>query len=621
MKLKTSFFNKTIFLKNVTLYWPIWTIYTLVLLISQPLTLWVYYNDGYRYTPLTTLQKTEYMVENMNLQTCIWMISIMAIVTGMAVFNYLYNTRTANMIHSLPVDRNQLFGTNVISGLAFMVLPQIFSFLVTMFLCLANGVTRIEYLGLWLLIHIGISVLAFSMVTFCAFFTGRFFALPVYVIVLNGLPYLFYAIVNYVVASFAYGVEYGSIMNMELTKWFSPFVKLYEDLRIRNVYGVGGYFKDITILGWEPLLIYVVMAVVLYVLAYLVYQRRQIEQAGNLITVSWVRPIFRWGVGTTGAFFGSICLKYLFENIGRKFSTLVYIPVLLICGIICYFVADMFVRKTFKVFKKKNFMYCGIFSATLLVTFMSLYIYAGYCEEYVPHEDNIISATITNNYTSVFEGEDAKQVTEIHKTLVSDLDEIKRTKDSHAYDYVIICYEMESGANIVRRYRVTTAGAGEEVLRKIYEIEMDGDNFLRNKICKHYDRVKVFSAGEISFVHTENENEYVYKELTPLQCELIYEAAIKDTLAGDIQKYNRISYIGDTESKPADISRDASFGLYFAYPLEDSKQAEDREITYNGGYYNSSGSLFLSFGPDCINIIEAMIECELIDSPDEISWN
>ena len=49
MKSKISFFNKTIFKKNVTLYWPIWALYTLILIIAQPLMLWsdFYYSHFY----------------------------------------------------------------------------------------------------------------------------------------------------------------------------------------------------------------------------------------------------------------------------------------------------------------------------------------------------------------------------------------------------------------------------------------------------------------------------------------------------------------------------------------------------------------------------------------------
>lgn len=36
MKSKISFINRTMLQKNVKLYWPIWTLYTIVLLLNGP---------------------------------------------------------------------------------------------------------------------------------------------------------------------------------------------------------------------------------------------------------------------------------------------------------------------------------------------------------------------------------------------------------------------------------------------------------------------------------------------------------------------------------------------------------------------------------------------------------
>ena len=47
MKSKISFFNKTIFKKNVTLYWPIWGIYSLIVVIMQPGLVWLFNNMDY----------------------------------------------------------------------------------------------------------------------------------------------------------------------------------------------------------------------------------------------------------------------------------------------------------------------------------------------------------------------------------------------------------------------------------------------------------------------------------------------------------------------------------------------------------------------------------------------
>lgn len=47
MKSKTSFINKTMLQKNVKLYWPIWTLYTIVLLFNGPFSMWSRFKSAY----------------------------------------------------------------------------------------------------------------------------------------------------------------------------------------------------------------------------------------------------------------------------------------------------------------------------------------------------------------------------------------------------------------------------------------------------------------------------------------------------------------------------------------------------------------------------------------------
>ena len=46
-----------------------------------------------------------------------------AILCAMAVWGYLYNSRSVGLMHTLPVDRTGLFVTNTLSGLAMMLIP------------------------------------------------------------------------------------------------------------------------------------------------------------------------------------------------------------------------------------------------------------------------------------------------------------------------------------------------------------------------------------------------------------------------------------------------------------------------------------------------------------------
>ena len=93
-------------------------------------------------------------------------IFIMAVCTGMALFNYLYSQKACNMIHAMPVTRTRLYFTNVITGLVIMWFPQIVRFVISLMICISNGMTDIKPLGIWLLSSMAISFLAYGIVCF-----------------------------------------------------------------------------------------------------------------------------------------------------------------------------------------------------------------------------------------------------------------------------------------------------------------------------------------------------------------------------------------------------------------------------------------------------------------------
>lgn len=49
MKSKTSFFNKTVFEKNIKLFWPLWALYMIILLLMGPLSMWSRYRTAENY--------------------------------------------------------------------------------------------------------------------------------------------------------------------------------------------------------------------------------------------------------------------------------------------------------------------------------------------------------------------------------------------------------------------------------------------------------------------------------------------------------------------------------------------------------------------------------------------
>lgn len=90
-----SSFNQTLFLKNLTRFWPIWGAYGaiwLYLFIAEASSGW---DAGLARTlPLESL--------------CFFGIALAAvfgIIAAMAVFSYLYSSRSVDMLHALPMRR------------------------------------------------------------------------------------------------------------------------------------------------------------------------------------------------------------------------------------------------------------------------------------------------------------------------------------------------------------------------------------------------------------------------------------------------------------------------------------------------------------------------------------
>ena len=88
------------------------------------------------------------------------------------------------MIHSLPVDRRELFVTNIISAFAFMIVPQIPDlYYHWCSSALAHISLNIQYILYWFGAEAVMTFFALALGAFVAMFTGQLLAFPVYYVV------------------------------------------------------------------------------------------------------------------------------------------------------------------------------------------------------------------------------------------------------------------------------------------------------------------------------------------------------------------------------------------------------------------------------------------------------
>lgn len=640
MKSKISFFNKTIFLKNVTLYWPIWGVYTLFVLISQPILFWISNSMSPRYDQFTDEQKFQGLINILNFPPYVIFIAFAAIFAGMAIYSYLYNTKSANMIHSLPVDRTQLYGTSLISGWAFLIIPLFVSAVLMTVLCIFSGVSGIEYIWMFFLNAAALALIAFGIVTICAMFTGHIVVLPIYVIIVNYFSWIIYYLIESVITTFGYGVRSLSDTIETIARVLNPFEFFYSNLYFAETYKPDSVneIMDVSLSGGKYVLIYFIVAIGCYIGAYIVYKTRKIECAGDFLTVKWIKPVFKGVVGVLGGIYVSMLIRevLLETRIGCGVGT--FVVFMLLCGVICYFIADMFIKKSFHVFQKKNWLGCGIFSVILLAFFGGMYGLAEKYEKYVPSQSEIKTAYIHMGYEIELEGERASLAVELQKKILENIDVIEAIIESgdRAHDSVRIEYVLESGERVTRRYQLPTK---VEALNGVYEnilaLESDVENYLNNEFGKNYDKVDVFYSGWIEFPVLEGENReqsiqensfrYENTNLNQEQAKALYYAAVADAKAGTLMKYNIYTsqYWAEEQAEIYTKSTNTYFYVEFKNPNERETLEGNLDYIMNGmdaQDYQVSQGIHLSFGPDCENIVNQLIEMGFIESAKDVWW-
>lgn len=625
MKSRTSFFNKAVYKKNMALYWPIWVCYLLYGLVKVPGVLWFHL----RQSNITESLKKASVGDCLNLEIDIYVIAVMAVIVGMAVFGYLFTAKSTNMIHALPVTRAELFVTNAVSGLSFMIIPQIVVFLVTVVTFLGNEISCVEYVMMWLLSVMGISFFLFSLVCLCAMLTGLLFALPVYFAVINYLTVGLSVGVRYVIAFLGYGVSYGDTPDIFFLRILSPLNYLHNNVRLSaaSYYDEEGKLVTTALhyVGGRVVLGYVLAAFAIYLLAFYCYQKRRSESAGDLLTFKWLKPVFRWGVGVSAGYAAGIFAASFLEIILIWVSRPILLLLVMALGVLGFFIADMFVQKSFRVFCKGRWKECGLFLVFSAACFGGIYGTACYMENYIPREETISAAYISMNYPVEFEGQESATVIAVQEEILGKKRVFQKLcTDAQDYTYITCTYRFKNGKYMERSYMIP-AGAAEsqELADTIYGYEAEPQNFLRYLVGYDYEQITQVTEAQLEG-YADGEI-YITQYLNGDGAVRLFHAVYDDAMEGTLQKYNLENYLkedsGITENETA-----VYLQFSFNHASEDWQDVFQR---VNGESYSDyeemektrSDYLYLRLGEDCTNLIDALIQEGMIASKEDLHFS
>lgn len=448
MKLKTSFFNPTVLKKDLTRFAPLWGVYTVLMLLFLMLL------GASEDTPGQIATTVPYILYGMGILNFIY-----AGLAAMCLFFDLYQSRMANMLHALPMRREGWFLTHACAGLLFCLVPNLLGTLIAAFMtgpyCWAAliwlGVTVLEYL-----VFFGIGV-------FCMLCAGNLLGAVAMYALVNFLAPLGAFLFSLFYQPALYGVE----PDIERICMLSPVVKLsgvqflemeydnmHETATVTAVYGE----------AWLYLGIAAAVGVALAAIALLIYRKRHMESAGEMIAWKPAAPVL--------LVIYSLLAASMFYGLAMLFSEELELGFLLVGLALGFFISKMLLEKRVKVFHRKNLLafavFVGVFLGSLALTAWDpLGI-----TRYVPDTDQVVSVSVSpynSGYSIEHQGavltepQDIDIVLRLHQKAIDN-----RPAEEYTSLSLHLRYKLKSGREVMRTYYLEDTTEDRETLKKLY---------------------------------------------------------------------------------------------------------------------------------------------------------
>lgn len=428
MRSAKSFFNGAIARSDLRRYWPVLFLYVGLWLLFLPIPVW---NRAAERNP-ALVNLTELCADTY--ATAVVLALIFGGIMATAVFSYLMQTRSVGAMHALPQRRGTLFWTHFLTGWAMLAAGNLLVLAVPVLYaavnCLAVALTWLGQQLAELLLD------GFTMPDVQPVITR--WLTPVYQLICD--------------------------LGQSGPK-YSPFLtgKLPENY-IQNADCVSG----LTPQGWRTLLIFTAVALVLTVLSRLLYGRRKSELSGDAAAFSWMRPVFRLGVGLVGGLPLGMLL-YVLVSVGRSgdFSPARLCVCMAVMGIVCYLAAAMLVGKTLRVLPKRL---PGAAVTALVLVLLCVVLRAdvfGYADR-TPQAEDVARARVYCLDTS-FTLEDPRSL----ETLVKAQAELaeNRAADANYRMTFEVHYVLKDGTSMARCYRLAMTEPVKAALEQVARLE------------------------------------------------------------------------------------------------------------------------------------------------------
>lgn len=554
MRSATSFFDKTLFRSQLKHTWPLWLGYTALWLFLVPVMLFSElsaYQLGYSAADASRL------LLNTGVRGGIFISFFFGLFFAMLSFSHLTQSRATNGFHALPVRRETIFLTAYLTGL----FCQLSTILVTFLL--GAAVSAPLHLSFWSVTAAAMgsamleAVFFYSFAALCMVMTGQILAAPVFYFVGNILvPGMEYLLRNFA-GNFLYG--YSGQTDVALD-FLSPPLYMYFKVGIASIETCesDSYYVTAYALVRGSLMIlaaYALAGLVIALIALLLYRTRKSEMTGSTVAFPWAVPVFKYGVAfCTAVSLGQFLYYFLFGQYRSSGND--SLPGTILCmaaGLVGYFVAEMLIKKSFRVFRTGAKGAAIVSLALVLLGVTMSFDLTGY-EKRVPDESEIESAFYTFSGMTDVTTDDAdtiRRLTAAHRAIVKNRNEQVRIADASDADtlsqsdyddiepfHLRLTYYLKDGSQLSRSYslylRRSDLTVPSSVTACVNALYMCRESVLRRVLSYGYahlgDTPRFLDS--YCYYYDENSNTKDYA-LTAAQAEQVYAALMQDVQDSD----------------------------------------------------------------------------------------
>jgi len=419
MRSRTSFFNATVYRSTLSRYWLLglayaaaWT-FRLLQRVSA-FTGW---------TETALLQVVQ--LSSMALQSMLPFLG--CVILAMAVYGWLFRTRSTAFVASLPVRREAVFLSNMAAGFTLLLSANLLTAAFTALLGYAHGPMGRALLT-WFAITLLQEILYFGFASFCATLTGSVVILPAVYTVLLYAAVALEASLRRIAQFMIFGLTGQSWKLTALSPQYHLRTFMNNTMTwVRDEENaiIGWEFN-----GWGLLIAYAAAGLVFAVLAVLILRRRKMESAGDVVAVNALRKVFRWCAAAAVALSaGMLTLQMVFGYGGYTSPgatagrIVILLFMMLLGGFVGWFGAQGLMKKTPRVFQSGWAGY-GVFCAAVCAAVLCCALDVFGVESRLPDPSEVARVQVECYYASVFptsftDPEEIGQTMRLHRDVLA----------------------------------------------------------------------------------------------------------------------------------------------------------------------------------------------------------